>query len=226
VFDRISVWRDEYAPDKGAFARAADWATRLRVPLRVVDSPSVPGETFRAGELGVVGAYLTTDLRDYLLAEYAHATSAAAMVCPQHWRPNGRMLIPHEGSDRDVDFLATAAKLCGKLGLRPVVLTVAATERRAAACQELARGVLGATDADFDLMAGCELVTAVDRAARARGCAAVIMAFEPSPPWWRRLRGDRTRALLGLTHALGLVILPHCRADGQAPLTRDRSRCG
>jgi hypothetical protein len=210
VFDRIAVWRDDYAPEKGAFAQAVDWSARLAVPLRIVD-PTVPSEFFRDGELGVVGAYLTAGLRDRLLAEYAHATNAAAMVCPHHWRPNGRMLILNNESALPLDFLTVSAKLCRALGLGLVVLTVAVSERRALACQALAREALFETDAEFDLVAGCELRTAVEQASRARGCSGVIMEVEPALPWWR-LRGDPIRVMLGLTHSLGIVVLPHSHA--------------
>jgi hypothetical protein len=211
VFDRIAVWRDDYAPEKGAFARAVDWSARLAVPLRVVDPVTAPSEFFRDGELGVVGAYLTAGLRDRLLAEYAHAPDAAALICPHHWRPNGRMLILNKEHAPAPDFLTASAKLCRALGLGPVVLTVAVTERRALACQGLAREALVDTDAEFDLVAGCELRTAVEQASRARGCSGVIMEVEPALPWWR-LRGDPIRVMLGVTHALGIVVLPHSHA--------------
>ena len=36
MFNRVSVWLDEYAPDAGAFADASDWAARLHIPLHAV----------------------------------------------------------------------------------------------------------------------------------------------------------------------------------------------
>jgi hypothetical protein len=191
--------------------------------MRVVESETVPSEIFRDGELGVVGAYLSADRRDRWLADYAQTTNAAAMLCPHECRPNARWLILHQEGDRDPGFLAKSARLCRELALPPVVLTVAATERRADVSQARAREALCEMDVDFDLVAGCELRMAVEHAARARGCAGVMMACEPAPPWWRRFGTDPLRALLGLTHSLGLVLLPRT-ASGACPRLRKTPR--
>jgi hypothetical protein len=208
VFNRVAVWLDEYAPDRGAFAHASDWAARLHLAIQVVASPDEAGEFFRDADLSAFCAALPARPRDWLLRESLANPKAAVMVCPAAWSPPARTLILHQGSG--TDFLDRVVPLCSCLAIRPVVLSVDRTERKAEERQELARAVCcrGGLSADFDLIAGCDVRTAVDRAARARGCSHVILERENDSPWRRWLRGDSFGRLLGLADRLTLVTLP------------------
>jgi hypothetical protein len=50
MFDRVSVWLDELAPEGGAFAHALEWATRLGLPLHGVVLSSARGQTAGPGQ--------------------------------------------------------------------------------------------------------------------------------------------------------------------------------
>jgi hypothetical protein len=247
VFNRISVWLDESAPDEGAFAHAIDWAARLHLPLHAVAAPvpsnaadPLSGRTLeachaacvrkgvsqetefllprvaekggfsRGGELCVFGANLPSAVRDRLVRESLANPTVSVMVCSPVCRQASRSLILHNNRGHGVEFLTRLVPLCRALATRPVVLTVARTERCAVERQESARGVFysNGLDADFDLIAGCEVRTAVAWAAQARGCSRVIMERENTAPWWRWLRGDSAWRLIGLAGKLTLIMLP------------------
>jgi hypothetical protein len=229
VFNRVTVWLDEYAPDKGAFAYASDWAARLHVPLHVVaDSETTRvGKSFHDADLSVFSAALPRDPGDRLMREARDSDTATVMVCSATCRPAARTLIVDEGSGPG--FLEQVDPLCRGLAIRPVVLSVAGTERDAEGRQGLARRFFldRGLDADFDLIAGCDLRTAVARAARARGCSHVIVTRQCEPSWRRWLGGGRTRALLALTDKLTVVTLPVVASScGSSLIPRDAGPCG
>jgi hypothetical protein len=239
VFNRISVWLDECAPDRGAFAHASEWAARLRVPLHAVADP-LPDRALRAcgvacarkgvaweaesldesladaggffadAELSAFGADLPAGLSGRLLRASWRSPGASLMVCPRDGRPTARALVLVPRSGFDGGFLGRAASLCRTLAMPPVVLTADRSERRAEARQEAAREACRARglDADFDLVAGCDLRTAVARAARARGCSHVVVGRAAPRAWWRWPRRDTAGRLLGLAASLTLVTLP------------------
>jgi hypothetical protein len=239
VFNRISVWLDECAPDRGAFAHASEWAARLHVPLHAVADPlpdralracgvacarkgvaweaeslaeSLPnaGGFFGDAELSAFGADLPAGLSGRLLRASWRSPGASVMVCPRDDRPASRPLVLVPRSGFDGGYLDRAASLCRALATPPVVLTVDRSERRAEARQEAAREACRARglDADFDLVAGCDLRTAVARAARARGCSHVVVRRPDPRAWWRWPHRDAARHLLGLAASLALVTLP------------------
>jgi hypothetical protein len=47
VLQRVSVWLDAFAPERGAFAHALEWAAHLNLPLRAIAAPRQYGQTFR-----------------------------------------------------------------------------------------------------------------------------------------------------------------------------------
>lgn len=256
MFNRVSVWLDDYAPEKGAFAHASDWAARLHVPLHVVAAPAPSdrpsplsarrlldcgaaclrkglswdselvlrpadeaGAFFRDADLCAFGADLPSQLRDRLLRESLARPRATVMICPASWQPHARTLILHRSSAGG--FLDHAVSFCLGLGIQPVVLSVAASEGKAEERQGLARERCydRGLAAEFDLIAGCDVRTALERAARARGCSHVIIERENDPPWRRWLRGNTTWRLLGLADWLTLITLPgrHTRGDAPGP---------
>jgi hypothetical protein len=241
VFDRVAVWLDEGAPDRGAFAQASDWATRLHLPLHVV-AGRLSGRTppadegaclrngtardsefsfgtreeagfFRDADLSVFSAALPAATREPLLRETLSNRNAPVMVCSA--QPARRTLVLDQGSG--MDYLEQVIPLCRGLAIRPVVLSVARTERGAEERQELARKVClsRGLDADFDLVAGCPLGTAVARAARARGCSHLIAERRHDASWLGWLRGETTRALLNLADRLTVVTLPAATATSR-----------
>jgi hypothetical protein len=49
ALDHVSVWLDELAPDRGAFAHALEWASRLRLPLKAFAPSSSQQDTTASG---------------------------------------------------------------------------------------------------------------------------------------------------------------------------------
>jgi hypothetical protein len=196
---------------------------------------------FRNGGLGVFGLALSAVACRRLLREALGNPMASVMVCPSDRRRDSRTLVLQHGDGTLRPVLA----LCRALAARPVVLTVARTERRAEVRQKAARAAIAdaGLDADFDLIAGCDLRTAVTRAAAARGCSRVVLGRGGTHGWRRWFGGDATRTLLALADRLTLVSLADERAgrpdDSDAPgglsvaslparlaIPRDPERCG
>ncbi len=205
---QASVWLDACASRHAALARA---------------EPDGVRDFFRAREWTVFRADLPAGERERVLRAALRQPHSVVMVCGPDRRPATRALVVDWG--QGVRFLERVAALCRGFPRDPVVLSVAANEERAAERQEVARATLyrHGVDADFDLIAGCELRTAVARAARARGCSHVILEREYGWPWWRRLRGETVLRLAGLADRFTLVALPPSVDPSGG---RDLSPCG
>jgi K+-sensing histidine kinase KdpD len=192
------------ACDQACARKGINWDTEYSIGEK-----QPPAGFFRDLDLTAFSASLPPYLRESLLSEAELMPQASLMVCASTWKPESRTLILHQGRSPGITFLEKAVPLCRVLSAPPVVLTLARTENRAIERQELAREVFyrHSVDADFDLIAGCELQTAVVRAAQARGCSRVILEREPAPSWWHRLRGDTTWRLLSLADKLTIISL-------------------
>jgi K+-sensing histidine kinase KdpD len=62
--------------------------------------------------------------------------------------------------------------------------------------------------ADFDSVTGCDVLTAVARAAQWRRCSHVLVERRDVSPWRRWLFGDIMTELRGLSNSLTLLAVP------------------
>lgn len=119
------------------------------------------------------------------------------------------LVLDHETIFRSA-FFESAAKLCARLGVEPVILTVARDELAAQQRRESLASVVGKHlhRAELDLVLGSDLAEAVHLVAGCRGCSHVIV--ENTAPhlrnrWWRRDPIDDLHRKLG---DLGMLVLP------------------
>jgi hypothetical protein len=257
---QVSVWVDESAPRRGAFAQALELASGLALPLRAVipvpeglrrlpaepesavDRPiadllaacrtacaargvplecSVSEGTAADGVRGflcpsalcVFGSALADTAKVELVGQALGADDVPIFVCPQVPQLVSRVLVLHQTPEFAEGFLKSVAQWCGALQVAPVVLALAGKEREAAVLQDTAQQVWGTLGlaADFDVLVGCDVRTALASVARWRRCSHVIVPRQPPSPWWRWLRGDPLGRLLGLADSFGLLALPAVR---------------
>jgi len=234
MFGRVSVWLDERAPARGALAYAQEWADRLRRPLRLFNPAGQPAESAPArppqdrggtalaapaavtvaaeadpecGDLCVFGRSLPKDLRTSLL-DRSLRQGAALLVCPDEWHPLSRALVLHE-DDGDESFLRTAARLCGSLQSRAVVLTVAHSDRDAAQRGQRAQEVLADAGpvCGFDELTGLDASSAVLHVASWRHCQVVLLRRRSGRRWWP-WSGDTLERLTAHPSPLAFLALP------------------
>jgi hypothetical protein len=144
---------------------------------------------------------------------------AAVLVCPDHWTELSRVLVLHEDRPHQESFLASALDLCRHFQARPIILTVARSERRASLRQHFLQEVLAdsGTECEFDMMVGGEVRLAVARIARWRRCPLVMMERQTAPPWWRWWQGGTAEDLLGLPNGFAFLALPGINVLVNAP---------
>jgi K+-sensing histidine kinase KdpD len=123
--------------------------------------------------------------------------------------PLTRILLLNETKRRQVGYLRAAADLCRRLEVKPVVLTIARSERQAHLQEQDAREALTGhgLSCDFDFVVGSEVKAAVAGVARWRRCQLVIMDRANVAPWWRWLRGSTWERLIDLEEPLAFLSL-------------------
>ena len=220
MFRGVSVWVEGPASEGGAMAHASEWAGRLRLPLRTVACPAPPArDFFRPFELCVFGGALAPAARQMLLAHSLQSPQASVMICPPAWRPASRVLILNQHRRPGDGFLEAVVGLCQSLQVAPVVLTVARSEVEARGRERaVEEAFAGRLTVDCDFVAGCDVTTAVARAAHWRRCSHVFVERRPAPPWRRWLGGDVLRDLTCLSDCLAIVGVPEGTALPPSPL--------
>jgi hypothetical protein len=165
---------------------------------------------FRGVQLCVFGAARPGTVPQDLLSRSLYNAGVPVLVCPELWQPLSRVLVVQQHPGAGSGFLHAAAEVCRAFAIRPVVLTVARSERDAQRRQHLAEDRLAAQRlaADFDYLVGCDLATAVTRVAQWRRCSHVFLERPDAAGWWHRLWGDPLRQLHGLAGSLTLLALP------------------
>jgi hypothetical protein len=191
------------ACDAACVRRGISWDTE-----HLAESTRQATGFFKETELAAFSAALPSTEREQLLSESESQEGSAVMVCSTACNAHARALILQQGSE--IAFLERVVPFCRVLAAPPIVLTHARSERLASERQELAREIFyrHALDAEFDLIAGCELQTAVGWVTHARGCSSVIVERECLPSWRRWFRGDTARRLLALADRLTIIALP------------------
>jgi hypothetical protein len=201
--------------ESSAFLAACQAACRsARVPWEQSLCPGpvtqVVGRFLQPTALGVFGSALAEGVKDALLRESLHGPTVPVLVCPQTWQPLERVLVLHQDGPAVASFLDAMAEVCGTLGVTPVVLTVARKERAALAGQQSAMAIWSARGypADFDMLVGCKVQTAVTSVARWRRCSHVFVERGHTSPWWRWLRADSLGRLLELSDSFPFLVFP------------------
>jgi K+-sensing histidine kinase KdpD len=78
--------------------------------------------------------------------------------------------------------------------------------------------------AHFDFVVGGNAAGAVVSVARWRRCGHVFLAQRRAQPWWRWLRGDTLKTLLGLADSLTVLALPEEDVHSIAPSADAQAR--
>jgi hypothetical protein len=236
IFRRIVVWLDHLVKSDGALAHGLEWAERLGRPL----VPISPAQLERGmsglpqllgpGDLLVLGAVLPAAEKKQLLRHAARCAAAGVLVCPGAWERWSRVLVLHEAPRPPEGFLTAAAEVCRYLGARPVLLTVARSERVAHRHQQAAREVLAGSGlgAEWDVVIGAEIRAAATRVARWRRCQAVLLERPPAPPWWRRWQGGTLAKFTGPADMVSLLALSAAaeKSSAEIPLAQGTLACG
>jgi uncharacterized protein YbaR (Trm112 family) len=163
-----------------------------------------------AGDLLVFGQALPSASKQLLLRQAQRSETLAMLVCPNTWSPVTRVLLVDQESEASRRLLEKAAVICRALRAELIVLTAARSERTAFPRQHVAEEALAScgVKVDFDILIGSELRMAVSGVARWRRCQVVLMERHAAPPWWRWLRGDKIKGLLGGTDLPAFLFLP------------------
>ncbi len=216
MFHGISVLLNQPDPEVGSLAHASEWASRLRLPLRSLEwpvaAPNPPRGTglrqfFRPFELFVFERELPTVFRARVLSAWRRSPQTAALICPRRWRPVTRILVLNQHACPGDGFLDAAAEVCQAFQAMPVLLTAAHSEAEARSREQSAEEAFARRrlTVDCDIMAGCDVATAVVHAARWRRCSHVFVEQRSLPRWRRWLGGDVVGALADLPDSPALV---------------------
>ena len=223
-----SVVSPEAALDErteGLAQRYAAACARLGVPweqcAEACHSPTGLPALFAANDLLVLEQSSTSRHRRELLQQLLRQRTPALLLCSHtEERPLRRMLILHEASARRKSVLPAALALCQRLGVTPVVLTVARSERRACIQEEGARRLVAGIGlpCEFDFVVGAEVRVAVACVARWRRCQVVAMDRNHSTSWWRWWRDDRFNLVTSLPAPLAALALPEGAERDSTPV--------
>jgi hypothetical protein len=203
-----------------ACARASvrwEWSRLNDYPLTALQQAVAPDD------LLVLDHALPPAQKHYLFRQTTQDLNRAVLVCPKAWNRLTRVLLVDQESARDDGFLPQAAALCQGLGVEPIVLTVARSERTAKARQEAARAALAERSlrACFDFLVSAEVRAAVACIARWRQCQLVVVPRQASPPWWRWLRGPRVDWVTNGTEFTSFLSLRGTSMSDPAPPSFD-----
>jgi len=132
--------------------------------------------------------------------------------------PATRALILNQYGRPGDGFLETVVAFCQALRIAPVVLTVAGSETQARIRERFVAEAFAQRGlaANFDFVTGCDVQTAVARAAQWRRCSHVFVERRAVSPWRRWLFGDIMNDLKGLPDSLTLVAVlgtPYAKHD-------------
>lgn len=206
----------------GACARACARASVRWEWSRLNDHPlAALLQAVAPDDLLVLDQGLPPAQKHYLFHQAARDLAQAVLVCPRAWSPLARVLLVDQGSATTGGFLQRAAALCQGLGVEPIVLTVARSERTAKVRQEAARAALAdrGLRACFDFLVGADVRAAVACIARWRQCQLVVVPRQDSPPWWRWLRGAMIDWVTKVTEFTSFLSLPCAGISSDTPST-------
>ncbi len=157
--------------------------------------------------LAVLSAALPAATRGQLLRR-AVESQKAALLCASEWKPLRRPLLLHEVNGQGRAFLQTASTICGQFRVRPVVLTIAATESEASRGQQFALSTMLEQGqlAQFDYAVHWDTSAIVELEANCRRCTHLI-ASSASGLRRRWGRAKLAASFLDLSRSLSVLVL-------------------
>ncbi len=162
-----------------------------------------------------------------LLLRSARNREIAVLMCPPMCVPMTRFMVLHYQTNPNAVYLESAARLCKALEIHPIILVVADTEREADLQQGYAEAVCKSLrlQADFDLVLGSDLRSAVGRVASWRNCSHLIIERRTAPSWWHFTSGDLLEHLRGLSESVSILALPESATiDTPMPIRGNSSK--
>jgi hypothetical protein len=153
------------------------------------------------------------EARGQLLERSLRRRDVVLALTPPNNKLLSRVLVLNDPLEPESCFLETAARLCGALGVQPLVLTIAASEEDALLKQRFAEGICSSLHVagDFDSVVSHDARLAVARVAQWRKCSHVFFERPKNgPPLPRRQRfgADAFHDLRELSGLVTLVALP------------------
>ena len=170
-----------------------------------------------ANDICIISNSLPLAHKRFLLRQTPGSPSPAILICAESHASLSRILLLCSGNPNR--FLLKAVHVCRELRARPVVLSVASSERAAQRHQQAAREALARYEqnCDFDFLVGSDVRAAVTSVARWRGCQLVVVEQHTDPAWLRWLRGNPLEQLIGFIGSVSFLALPE--ADSGVPVS-------
>jgi hypothetical protein len=183
-------------------------------------------ESLDAASLCVFGHGLPACVKEELLHRSLREQRSSTLLCPEIWQPVTRVLVLFDHEAPGNYFRSAVVEVCRRFEVRPIILTVAASESEARERQLLADQVMCECDcpADFDYVVGEEVRSAVASVARWRRCSHVFVEkryARYAASWWRWPWKNTVERLLDLSSSVAVVSLP-----GEMPHPGIQSRSG
>lgn len=152
----------------------------------------------------------TSSIQEQLLRRSATCRDNAVLLCASPSGPINRMLVLNSPHTPKSGFMESVARFCHALEIHPVILISAKSEQEAAARQEKMEEVCHAQRlvADFDVVIGSDLCSAVSRVAKWRRCSHLVVERQSTGSWWSRTGGDLLEQFRGLADSLSILALP------------------
>jgi hypothetical protein len=167
-------------------------------------------------DLLVLGARMTAAEKKRWLRWPMRDRGPAVLFCPDVHEPWSRVLVVDDNRPHHQEFLTASVELGRLCQAKPVILTVARSEKAAWQRQLETQQALAdrGLSCDHDIIVGAEMRTAVAQVAQWRRCQGIIVERQAAPPWWHWWQSGTTEKLVGLTNAFSFLALP--RTDGLA----------
>jgi hypothetical protein len=167
-------------------------------------------ESLDAASLCVFGHGLPASVKEELLRRSLRNQRSSTLLCPDYWQPLTRVLVLFDHRDPGNYFRSAAVEVCRRFEVRPIILTVAASESGARERQLLAEQAMCECDclADFDYVVGEDLRNAVASVARWRRCSHVFVEKRYAASWWHWPWRSTVERLLALSSFVAVLSLP------------------
>ena len=138
----------------------------------------------------------------------------ALLLCSPNCTSMSRILVVYNHVAPHGAYLESALGLCQALEVPPVILIVAKTESEADRGRGYAEGIctFSRLQADFDVLVGCDLRTAVKRVALWRSCSHLIIERQNAVFPRQRGNDDVLYQLGRLSESVSILVLPEAVA--------------